>query len=56
MLAKNEIGLGWRRDWSAILRRDAQILGYCILREQRTLGAILDVAGDVGASASDDDM
>jgi GT2 family glycosyltransferase len=48
MLAKNEIGLGWRRDGSAILRRDAQILGYCLLREQRTLGAILDVLGDAG--------
>lgn len=48
MLAKNELGAGWRRDWSAILGRDAQILGYCLLREQRTLGAVLDVVGDFG--------
>lgn len=48
MLAKNELGLGWRRDWTAILGRDAQILGYCLVREQRTLGAIFDVLGDVG--------
>jgi GT2 family glycosyltransferase len=48
MLIKNELPLGWRLDWPAILRRDAQILGYAVLREQRTLGALLDVIGDVG--------
>ncbi len=46
MIAKNELAAGWRRDWAAILARDVQILGYCVLREQRTLAAIADVVGD----------
>lgn len=46
MIAKNELAAGWRRDWRTILARDLQILGYCALREQRTLLAITDVAGD----------
>jgi GT2 family glycosyltransferase len=48
MIAKNELAAGWRRDWRPILARDVQILGFCALREQRTLLAILDVAGDAG--------
>jgi len=46
MIAKNELADGWRRDWRAIIARDVQILGYCALREQRTLLAVADVAGD----------
>lgn len=46
MIAKNELRAGWQRDWRSILGRDLQILGYCALREQRTLLAITDVAGD----------
>ena len=46
MIAKNEVAEGWRRDWWAILARDAQILGYCALREQRTLLAVVDLFGD----------
>ena len=46
MIAKNEVGLGWRRDWAPMLARDAAILGYCVVREPHTLGAILDVVGD----------
>lgn len=46
MIAKNELPEGWRRDWRAILARDVQILGYCALREQRTLLAAFEVAGD----------
>jgi GT2 family glycosyltransferase len=46
MIAKNELAEGWRRDWRAILARDVQILGYCALREQRSLLAVMDVAGD----------
>ncbi len=48
MIAKNELPAGWRRDWAAIIGRDLQILGYCAVREQRTLLAVLDVAGDAG--------
>ena len=48
MIAKNELAAGWRRDWTAIIARDIQILGSCALREQRTLLAIADVAGDAG--------
>jgi len=46
MIAKNEVGLGWRRDWAPMLARDAAILGYCVVREQHTLGAIFDVVSD----------
>jgi GT2 family glycosyltransferase len=46
MIAKNETAAGWRRDWHAIIARDIQILGFCALREQRTLLAVTDVAGD----------
>ncbi|OGO54092.1 MAG: hypothetical protein A2Z32_13185 [Chloroflexi bacterium RBG_16_69_14] len=46
MIAKNELAEGWRRDWRAIIARDVQILGFCALREQRTLLAVVDVAGD----------
>ncbi len=46
MIAKNELAEGWRRDWRAIIARDVQILGFCALREQRTLLAVIDVAGD----------
>jgi GT2 family glycosyltransferase len=45
-IAKNELAEGWRRDWRAIVARDVQILGFCAVREQRTLLAVLDVAGD----------
>jgi GT2 family glycosyltransferase len=46
MIAKNELAAGWRRDWRSIVARDLQILGFCALREQRTLMAVADVAGD----------
>jgi len=46
MLAKNELPSGWRRDWTSILWRDLQILGYAVLREQATLPAIVDVVRD----------
>ena len=46
MIAKNELAEGWRRDWRSIVARDVQIIGFCALREQRTLLAIADVAGD----------
>jgi GT2 family glycosyltransferase len=46
MIAKNETRLGWRRDWRAIVARDIAIIGYCGLREQRSLLAIPDVIGD----------
>ena len=46
MIAKNELAEGWRRDWPAIIARDVQIVGYCALREQRTLLAAFEVAGD----------
>ncbi len=48
MIAKNELAAGWRRDWHAIVGRDVQILGYCLVREQRTLLAVTDVLGDMG--------
>lgn len=48
MIAKNETAAGWRRDWRSILARDVQILGFCALREQRTLLAVADVVGDAG--------
>lgn len=48
MIAKNELEAGWRRDWRPILARDVQIMGFCALREQRTLLAIADVVGDAG--------
>jgi GT2 family glycosyltransferase len=46
MLAKNELGAGWRRDWLRIVTRDIGILGYAAVREQTTLAAVLDVARD----------
>jgi GT2 family glycosyltransferase len=46
MIAKNETGLGWKSDWHSILGRDLATLGYCALREQRTLLAVGDVARD----------
>jgi GT2 family glycosyltransferase len=46
MLAKNELGAGWRRDGLRILARDLGILGYAAVREQTTLAAVLDVARD----------
>lgn len=46
MLAKNELGAGWRRDGLRILGRDIGILGYAALREQTTLAAVIDVARD----------
>jgi GT2 family glycosyltransferase len=48
MIAKNELAAGWRRDWRPILARDVQILGYCLLREQRTLLAVADLLGGMG--------
>jgi len=48
MIAKNELTAGWRRDWRAIVTRDVQILGYCLVREQQTLLAVADVLGDTG--------
>jgi len=47
-IAKNELAAGWRRDWRSIVGRDVQILGYCALREQRTLLAIADLIADAG--------
>ena len=44
MIAKNELAEGWRRDWQAIIARDLQIVGFCAMREQRTLLAVADVA------------
>ena len=49
MIAKNETPGGWRRDWGPIIARDIQILGFCALREQRSLLAIADVVGDAAA-------
>jgi GT2 family glycosyltransferase len=46
MLAKNELGAGWRRDGLRILARDLGILGYAAVREQTTLAAVFDVARD----------
>lgn len=46
LIAKNEVSLGWQRDWAHILARDVVILGYSWLREWTTLGAVLDVLGD----------
>jgi GT2 family glycosyltransferase len=46
MIAKNELGAGWRRDWRSILGRDLQILGYAALREQGSLLAVPEVLGD----------
>jgi GT2 family glycosyltransferase len=46
MLAKNELGAGWRRDGLRIVARDIGILGYAAVREQTTLAAVLDVARD----------
>lgn len=48
VIAKNELPDGWRRDWPVILARDLQILGFCALREQRSLLAAIDVARDAG--------
>ncbi len=46
MIAKNELAEGWRRDWQAIIARDLQIVGFCAMREQRTLLAVADVVRD----------
>ena len=46
MIAKNETATGWARDWHAIVGRDAATIAYCAVREQRTLAAVADVAGD----------
>ncbi len=48
MILKNETATGWRRDWHAILARDIGIVGYCAIREQRSLAAVADVFGDRG--------
>jgi GT2 family glycosyltransferase len=48
MLLRNETAAGWRRDWPAILGRDAAIIGWCLVREWSSLPAILDVARDLG--------
>lgn len=48
MIAKNELGAGWRRDWRSIVARDLQIVGYAVLREQTSLAALADVLGDAG--------
>ncbi len=48
MIGKNESAEGWRRDWRAIVGRDLQIVGFCALREQRSLLAVADVVGDAG--------
>ena len=47
MLLKNETVTGWRRDGAAILARDAQILGYSLLREWTTLPAVTEVTRDL---------
>lgn len=46
MLARNELGAGWRRDGLHILARDVGIVGYAALREQSTLAAVADVVRD----------
>jgi GT2 family glycosyltransferase len=46
MIAKNELPSGWRQDWPAIIGRDVTALGFCALREPRSLLAVVDVAGD----------
>lgn len=46
MIAKNELGAGWRRDWRSIVGRDLQILGYAALREQASLLAVPEVVRD----------
>lgn len=43
MIAKNETAAGWLRDWWAIGARDAGVLAYALVREPRTIGAVLDV-------------
>jgi GT2 family glycosyltransferase len=48
IIAKNETLAGWLRDAPFILGRDAQIIGYSLLREQRSLPAIIDVLRDAG--------
>jgi GT2 family glycosyltransferase len=51
MIAKNETSFGWRHDWPAILGRDLATIAYCVLREQKTLLAVGDVAHDAGRLA-----
>jgi GT2 family glycosyltransferase len=46
MIAKNETMTGWARDWWAIGARDAGVLAYSLVREPRTIAAVLDVLGD----------
>ena len=46
MIAKNETGAGWLRDWWAIGARDVGVLAYILVREPRTIGAVLDVWRD----------
>lgn len=43
MIAKNETAHGMRRDWAAIAWRDVLTLGYCVVREPGSLGAVADV-------------
>jgi GT2 family glycosyltransferase len=43
MIAKNETAAGWVRDWWAIGARDVGVLAYALVREPRTIGAVLDV-------------
>ncbi len=46
MIVKNETGDGWAADWAEIVGRDVAALGYCALREQRTLLSVLDLVRD----------
>lgn len=46
MIAKNETATGWSRDWWAIGTRDVGVLAYSLVREPRTVAAVLDVVRD----------
>lgn len=46
MIAKNETNEGWKHDWTAIVARDLAAIGYCALREQRTLLSVGDLVRD----------
>ena len=46
MIAKNETHEGWAADWAEIVGRDLAALGYCALREQRTLLSVFDLVRD----------
>jgi len=43
MIGKNETSAGWRRDGPQIAMRDLLTVTYCLLREPRTLRAVVDV-------------